>query len=272
MKKTDDLAFYEVSCSWPHSNFLLIFFQVQHALKKSDSALQTLNKAIDSDPKNPLCKFHRASILFATDRHREALSELGELKQIVPKESLVYFLIGKVCVKSYGWISFILFNLMSQVLFLRSDRKLSRFVGSPPGVRSVYLNLHETEFYQLPSSQDLFKTVKQTWSYISWKQLYCTVQAFMRSLWLLESVTCSRFFFFFFFFKNKKKQKTLTCSRREDGLSFWHSVKPPLIHFCMRRCRFTSHRFPPGAQKARADSPGPDELLLGHGPRPERCQ
>ena len=47
---------------------------------------------------------------------------------------------------------------MSQVLFLRSDRKLPRFVGSPRGVRSVYLNLHETEFYQLPSSQDLFKT------------------------------------------------------------------------------------------------------------------
>jgi len=69
---------------------------VQHALKKSDAALQTLNKAIEMDPKNALCKFHRASIKFSMDDYDSALSELEELKQIVPKESLVYFLIGKV--------------------------------------------------------------------------------------------------------------------------------------------------------------------------------
>lgn len=71
---------------------------VQHALKKSDLALQTLNKAIEMDPKNALCKFHRASIKFSMDDYESALSELEELKQIVPKESLVYFLIGKVSV------------------------------------------------------------------------------------------------------------------------------------------------------------------------------
>ena len=65
-------------------------------MKKSDTALAILDNAIRVDSKNPLCKFHRASILFATDRHKEALAELEELKQIVPKESLVYFLIGKV--------------------------------------------------------------------------------------------------------------------------------------------------------------------------------
>nr|XP_033472641.1 anaphase-promoting complex subunit 3-like [Epinephelus lanceolatus] len=70
--------------------------QVQHALKKSDAALETLNRAIGIDPKNPLCKFHRASILFANDKYKAALQELEELKQIVPKESLVYFLIGKL--------------------------------------------------------------------------------------------------------------------------------------------------------------------------------
>ncbi|MCJ8749502.1 hypothetical protein PDJAM_G00177090 [Pangasius djambal] len=69
---------------------------VQHALKKSDHALETLNRAISIDPKNPLCKFHRASILFANEKYKAALQELEELKQIVPKESLVYFLIGKV--------------------------------------------------------------------------------------------------------------------------------------------------------------------------------
>ena len=80
---------------------------VQHALKKSDQALQTLNKAIEMDPKNALCKFHRASIKFSMDDYDSALSELEELKQIVPKESLVYFLIGKVSVLSYLLIMFV---------------------------------------------------------------------------------------------------------------------------------------------------------------------
>ncbi len=53
-------SFNDISVSLP---------QVQHALKKSEGALQTLNRAIAADPKNPLCKFHRASILFANDRH-----------------------------------------------------------------------------------------------------------------------------------------------------------------------------------------------------------
>lgn len=69
---------------------------VQHALQKTESALITFNLAIELDSKNPLCKFHRASIYFTTDRHQEALKELEELKELVPKESLVYFLIGKV--------------------------------------------------------------------------------------------------------------------------------------------------------------------------------
>lgn len=69
---------------------------MQHALQKTEAALLTLNKAILANPKNPLCKFHRASMYFASDRHQEALKELEELKEIVPKESLVYFLIGKV--------------------------------------------------------------------------------------------------------------------------------------------------------------------------------
>jgi len=63
---------------------------------RSAAALTTLGNALILEPLNPLCKFHRASILFATERHKDALKELLELKQIVPKESLVYFLIGKV--------------------------------------------------------------------------------------------------------------------------------------------------------------------------------
>ena len=74
---------------------------VQHARKKSADALNTLETALSLEPRSPLCKFHKASILFANDRHQEALNELLELKKIVPKESLVYFLIGKVGGFSY---------------------------------------------------------------------------------------------------------------------------------------------------------------------------
>ncbi len=41
---------------------------VQHALQKTDKALETLAEAIRQSPKNSLCKFERASILFAAER------------------------------------------------------------------------------------------------------------------------------------------------------------------------------------------------------------
>ncbi|XP_036145812.1 cell division cycle protein 27 homolog isoform X2 [Monomorium pharaonis] len=69
---------------------------VQHALKKIDQALKTLNTALINDPDNTLCKFHRASINFSIGRHMEALREFEELKNIIPKESLIYYSIGKV--------------------------------------------------------------------------------------------------------------------------------------------------------------------------------
>lgn len=81
----------------PNSSVLMCHIGVaQNALGKIDAALHTFNLALEKDPKNPLCKFHRASILFGTGRHQEALEELEQLKHIVPKESLVYYLAGKV--------------------------------------------------------------------------------------------------------------------------------------------------------------------------------
>lgn len=80
-----------------HSSVIMCHIGVvQHALKETEKALATFNMAIENDPKSPLCKFHRGSIYFAVGRHAEALKELEELKAIVPKESLVYYLIGKV--------------------------------------------------------------------------------------------------------------------------------------------------------------------------------
>lgn len=81
----------------PQSSVLMCHVGVaQHNLQKSDLALSTLNRAIQTDPSNPLCKFQRATIYFMMDRPDDALAELEELKEIVPKESLVYFLLGKV--------------------------------------------------------------------------------------------------------------------------------------------------------------------------------
>jgi len=69
---------------------------VQHKLNKTEKALQTINNAMLIAPKNALCKFERASILHKMERYPEALEELLVLKDIVPKESAVYSLLGKV--------------------------------------------------------------------------------------------------------------------------------------------------------------------------------
>merc|ERR1711881_290514 len=66
-----------------------------HATNNSEGALELLDQAIAMAPKIPLLKFERASILFNVERYQDALDELMELKLIVPKESTVYFLIGK---------------------------------------------------------------------------------------------------------------------------------------------------------------------------------
>lgn len=39
-----------------------------------------MNKAINIDPKNPLCKFHRASVLFANEKYKVSLGARGSLE------------------------------------------------------------------------------------------------------------------------------------------------------------------------------------------------
>jgi len=68
----------------------------QHKCNQSESALTLLNDALKIDPKNALCKFHKAGLLLHLERYHEALAELEELRQIAPKESLVYYLLSKV--------------------------------------------------------------------------------------------------------------------------------------------------------------------------------
>ncbi|CAF0843027.1 unnamed protein product [Adineta ricciae] len=68
----------------------------QHKCNQSADALALLNDALKIDSKNALCKFHKAGLLLHLERYHEALSELEELRQIAPKESLVYYLLSKV--------------------------------------------------------------------------------------------------------------------------------------------------------------------------------
>lgn len=79
-----------------HSTIMCHIGLVQHQLKKTDQALRTLNAAITNAADNTRCKFHRASINLSIGRHNEALKEFEELMNIAPKESLVYYSIGKV--------------------------------------------------------------------------------------------------------------------------------------------------------------------------------
>uniref|UniRef100_A0A182SST2 Cell division cycle protein 27 homolog n=1 Tax=Anopheles maculatus TaxID=74869 RepID=A0A182SST2_9DIPT len=81
----------------PRNSVIMVHIAVmQFFLRKTDQAIRTLNAAIALDPRNPQCKFQRGSMFFMMGRYHEALKELDELKQIVPKEAMVYYLMGKI--------------------------------------------------------------------------------------------------------------------------------------------------------------------------------
>lgn len=69
-------------------------------MAKPEQALCTLHKALTLEPKHPMCKYQRALINYKLGNLSEALHELEELKEIVPKESLIYCLTGKVLFSS----------------------------------------------------------------------------------------------------------------------------------------------------------------------------
>jgi anaphase-promoting complex subunit 3 len=81
----------------PHSSTLMCHIAVvYHSLKQSDKALQILSRALVIEPSNTLCKFHKANILFSMEKYDLALQELEKLRRVIPKESLIYYMISKV--------------------------------------------------------------------------------------------------------------------------------------------------------------------------------
>uniref|UniRef100_A0A914XQK5 Cell division cycle protein 27 homolog n=1 Tax=Plectus sambesii TaxID=2011161 RepID=A0A914XQK5_9BILA len=69
---------------------------VEQALKNPDEAMRLLDRALKESPNNAACRYHRAYLLFAKERHEEALAELSKLKLIAPKEAQAFSLTGKV--------------------------------------------------------------------------------------------------------------------------------------------------------------------------------
>ncbi|KAL2633353.1 hypothetical protein R1flu_004832 [Riccia fluitans] len=67
-----------------------------HALKKNTEALTLLEQAIVADVKNPLPKYQKANVLVSEERYEDALAELEQLKEVAPRESSVFFLMGKI--------------------------------------------------------------------------------------------------------------------------------------------------------------------------------
>jgi hypothetical protein len=59
--------------------------------------MRLLDMSLVCAPHNAACRYHRAYLLFARERHDEALAELNKLKLIAPLEAQVFFLAGKVC-------------------------------------------------------------------------------------------------------------------------------------------------------------------------------
>ncbi|KAK9275546.1 hypothetical protein L1049_022813 [Liquidambar formosana] len=81
----------------PRSSVIMSYLGTAlHALKRSEDALEMMERAILADKKNPLPMYQKANILVSMERFGEALEVLEELKEYAPRESSVYALMGKI--------------------------------------------------------------------------------------------------------------------------------------------------------------------------------
>ena len=59
-------------------------------------ALQHFEQAEKLNPKSPLTKFQRVTVLMALGRYQESLAVLEELKTLCPKEAPIFVTMGKI--------------------------------------------------------------------------------------------------------------------------------------------------------------------------------
>lgn len=77
-------------------NSVLLCSVAQQGEQCREKAMQYLDLALKSTPKNSLCRYFKAQMLFNAEKYDQALEEVQELKRLAPKESRVYFLAGKI--------------------------------------------------------------------------------------------------------------------------------------------------------------------------------
>ncbi|KAK4747336.1 hypothetical protein SAY87_026373 [Trapa incisa] len=85
------LAFHINPCS---SIIMSYLGTALHALKRSNEALEMMERAISADRKNPLPMYQKANILVSLECFEKALEVLEELKEYAPRESSIYALMG----------------------------------------------------------------------------------------------------------------------------------------------------------------------------------
>jgi len=67
-----------------------------HNCSQTGQALQCFEKAEQMDPKNPLNKYQKGTVLMTLERFDEALEVLQELAHLVPREAPIHIMIGKI--------------------------------------------------------------------------------------------------------------------------------------------------------------------------------
>lgn len=101
---------------------------VCHQMKKhagyAKRALELLDRATKLDPSNSLVRFHRASVNFTLENYTVAMEELEDLKQEVPRESMVYFLMGKVRIQMFIK-NFVCLHYFLQIHKIRGETHLA---------------------------------------------------------------------------------------------------------------------------------------------------
>lgn len=67
-----------------------------HNCGQTVAALQCFEKAEQLDPKIPLPRYQKATVLLTLERYEDSLAVLKELELLVPKEAPIQIMIGKI--------------------------------------------------------------------------------------------------------------------------------------------------------------------------------
>lgn len=65
-------------------------------IKKTNIAIKCFDRADQIDPRNPMNKFQKGTVLMNQGRLEDALGVFVELTHLVPNESPLYLQIGKI--------------------------------------------------------------------------------------------------------------------------------------------------------------------------------